>query len=104
MLNGLEIDSVIIGSPAYESMLVEKGDVIIQIDRTPVRSEDVQLRLEGADIPGSSIILTLRKKSGRTVDVSLKRTSSSIIADRCRMVDMFALCKVRLFFELAPIH
>ena len=93
-MNGLEIDSVVVGSPAYDSMLVEKGDVILQIDRTPVHSEDVQLRLTGTDIPGSSIILTLRKRSGRTVDVSLKRTSSSTIADRCKMLDMFAVCKV----------
>ena len=96
LLNGLEIDSLVVGGPAFESKLLEKGDIILQIDKSSVSLDDIQQRLVGTDVPGSSIMLTIRKKSGRTIDVALKKIPASIIADQFRMLEMFAICKVKI--------
>jgi len=94
MFSGTRIDNMIIGGPAYNSRLLEKGDVLCRIDKQPVAVEDLQPSLSGSDTPGSTVVLTVQKPSGRMVDVVLKRMAISVIADRCKMFELFAVCKV----------
>ena len=91
MLNGMTIDNMIIGGPAYNSRVLDKGDVICKIDQMPVSLEELPHALLGSDVPGSSVVLTVRKISGRTLDVGLKRMATSVISDRCRMFELFAV-------------
>ena len=92
------VDEVILGGPAYESKQLDKGDILTQIDRCQVSVTDVQQRLAGSDIVGSTVTLTVCKKSGRTVDVILKRIDSSALSDRFTIVKLFHECKVNIFF------
>lgn len=97
LLKGVEVDDVVVGGPAYESKLLEKGDIVTQIDHCQVSVADVQQRLIGADIVDSTITLTVRKKSGKAVDIFLKRVDSSTLSDRFKMLKLFNECKVRQF-------
>ena len=56
MFSGTKVDNMIIGGPAYNSRLLDKGDVVCQIDKRPVNVEDLQSSLSGSDIPGSSVV------------------------------------------------
>ncbi len=94
MFSGMTVDNMIIGGPAYNSKLLERGDVICQIDRTPVIMDDLQQSLHGSDVPNSTVVLSVRKKTGRIIDVPLKRMAISVISDRCKMFELFAACKV----------
>ena len=96
MFSGARIDNMIIGGPAYNSRMLDRGDVVCRIDRAAVNVEDLQSALSGCDIPGSSVVLTVQKTSGRIMDVVLKRMAISVIADRCKMFELFAACKVLL--------
>ncbi len=94
MFSGMTVDNMIIGGPAFNSKLLERGDVICQIDRTPVIMDELQQSLLGSDVPSSTVVLTVRKKTGRIIDVPLKRMAISVISDRCKMFELFAACKV----------
>jgi hypothetical protein len=94
MFSGMTIDNMLIGAPACNSKLLERGDVVCQIDRTPVTMDDIQPYLHGSDIPSTSVVLTVRKTSGRIIEVPLKRMAISSISDRCKLFELFAACKV----------
>ena len=94
ILKGNEIDDIVVGGPAYDSRLLEKGDVVLQIDRNHVSVDDAQKRLIGSDLVNSAVVVTVRKKSGRLVDVTLKRIKSSVLSDRFRMMQLFSQSKV----------
>jgi C-terminal processing protease CtpA/Prc len=88
-LHRIEIDDVIVGGPAYDSKLLGKGDAIIQVDRVDVSAHNIQQCLVGSDIPESTVVLKVRKASGRVIDVVLKRIAASVIADRYNMLSLF---------------
>jgi C-terminal processing protease CtpA/Prc len=94
ILHGIVIDNVIVGGPAYDSKLLEKGDAILQVDRVDVSAQNIQQFMVGSDVPESTVILTVRKASGRIIDVVLKRISASVIADRYKILSLFSQCQV----------
>jgi C-terminal processing protease CtpA/Prc len=100
MFSGMTVDNMIIGGPAFNSKLLERGDVICQIDRIPVVMDELQQSLLGSDVPSSTVVLTVRKKTGRIIDVPLKRMAISVISDRCNMFELFAACKVPISYSL----
>jgi hypothetical protein len=61
MLKGLTIDNMVIGGPAHNTGLLAKGDVIIAVDGLTVNEETVHAALLGDDLPGTSVVLTVRK-------------------------------------------
>jgi C-terminal processing protease CtpA/Prc len=95
--DNMAIDHMMIGGPAYESGLLEKGDVICEIDHVPV---DVECGLMlGSDIPGSSVLLTVRKASGARIDVILEKIPILNLSDQCRMFETIAELKVQSLCE-----
>ena len=60
-MNGLNIDNMVVGGPAYNSGQLQQNDVIIQIDGIPVSVENVHMSLLGSDIPGSTVTLMVRR-------------------------------------------
>jgi hypothetical protein len=98
MLSGMVIDNMVMGGPAFNSAMLDRGDVIVQIDHQDVSMDGLSTALLGSDIPGSSVVITVKKCSpelnGRTVDVVLTRMATSFIADRCRMFELYAHMKV----------
>ena len=63
MLKGLAIDNMVIGGPAHNTGLLEKGDLIIAIDGVAVTEETIHAALLGDDIPGSQVVLTIRRST-----------------------------------------
>jgi hypothetical protein len=61
MFNGLTIDNMVVGGPAYNSGQLEQGDVVLQIDHAPITAEGLLPALIGSDIPGTTVTLTVRK-------------------------------------------
>jgi hypothetical protein len=61
MLKGLRIDNMVIGGPAHNTGLLEKGDTIVAIDGIAVTEESIHAALLGEDIPGSSVVLTIKR-------------------------------------------
>ena len=93
-MHGIEIDNVLVGGPAYDSKLLEKGDTILQVDRVEVSAHTILQCLVGSDVPDSTVVLTVRKVSGRVMDVVLKRIAASVIADRYKIFSLFSTCQV----------
>ena len=94
MLNGMAIDNMVVGGPAYNSGKLEKGDQIIEVDHELVCLEDLQCKIIGADEPGSTVTITIRKANNSVLPVILQRVATEVIAHRRRMFEMFTILKV----------
>jgi hypothetical protein len=64
LLNGLLIDDIAFGGPAFITEEIDKGDVIIKVDNQDVTEDNVQILLAGSDIPGTTVIVTVKKGNG----------------------------------------
>ena len=98
MLSGMVIDNMVMGGPAYNSGMLDRGDVIIQIDHQDITVDGLSTALLGSDVPGSSVVITVQKSdpklNSKKIDVVLTRMSTAFIADRCRMFELYAQLKV----------
>jgi C-terminal processing protease CtpA/Prc len=73
ILNGLTVDSVIIGSPAHTSRQLARGDIIMKIDGVVATQENVRNLLIGRDAPGTTVAVTvLKARSMVRIFVSLE--------------------------------
>ena len=91
------------GGPAYNSGQLERGDLILEVDRTPVTSDNVHEMLLGSDVPGTHFTMKVKKESRAGVkEVQLTRMATEVIADRRRMFELFTKMKVRNAFRLFP--
>ena len=61
MLNGLVVDNMVVGGPAYNSGQLQQSDIITHIDGIPVSVETVHDALLGSDIPGTNVTITARR-------------------------------------------
>jgi C-terminal processing protease CtpA/Prc len=79
----------VVGGPAYTTSL-EKGDEIVLIDGVGVELDDMPAAIIGADLPGSIVILTIKKAgSGDIEDVEVVRVESRELADKRRLFELF---------------
>ena len=60
-LNGLRIDSMVVGGPAYNSGLLDVGDVIVSIDGEEATEGNVEELVIGDDQPGSLLEVSVLK-------------------------------------------
>ena len=60
MLSGTEIDNMVVGGSAYNTKELDKGDIILEVDATPVEVEQLHAALVGSDVPGSTVTLRVR--------------------------------------------
>ena len=87
-LDGIHVESCLVGSPAHASRSINKGDVIAKINGTPVTADTVRAGLIGEDIPGSMVCLDIKKQSGDTEQVLIQRTSTLALAEKRKMSDL----------------
>lgn len=79
-----------VGGPAYNTKALKKGDVILEVDATPVDVERLHQALIGCDLPGSTVTLRVRKAGTREiVDVEIVRVESRELADKRRLMELF---------------
>ena len=92
MLNGCAIDNVLPAMAMHADLL--KGDIIVQVDDTPATADTVHKQLIGEDMPGTSVMLTVRRgHTERTAQ--LIRMANSDIADMRRVFEIFTNLKSR---------
>jgi S1-C subfamily serine protease len=60
-MNGITVDSTVVGGPAYNSQQIARDDVILKVDNRPVKNENVLDILSGNDVPGSPVEICLAK-------------------------------------------
>ena len=61
VLNGIEIVNTVLGGPAFTSMMLGPGDVLIAIDGKITSEHTVENMLIGCNIAGSLVTLTVAK-------------------------------------------
>jgi len=92
MLNCCAIDNVLPAMALHADLL--KGDIIVKVDDQPVTTETVHKQLIGEDIPGTSVMLTVRRgHTERTAQ--LIRMANSDIFDMRRVFEIFTNLKSR---------
>ena len=94
MLNGVKVENMVIGGPAYNCQQLTKGDEIVSVDGTSVTKDTVLRALIGSDQPGSSVRIKVEKADGSESEIMLRRMSSERIADRRRMFEWFTKMKM----------
>ena len=65
VLDGTTVTMVIPHSPSskeYNGQIIEPGDVVTHVDKTPVADHDCIAKLRGHDMPGSRVCVTVVKK------------------------------------------
>ena len=125
MLHGTKIENTLFGGPAFGLLL--KGDILVKIDGVPTSEESILSDLRGSDIPGSKVVLTVRRVKGDEntnsprrmaskehqpfdspnisfddddmdeIEVIITRIATAEIADRRRMFDHFTSLQVSKF-------
>jgi C-terminal processing protease CtpA/Prc len=82
MLNECVIDDTLPGSPAHVSQKLKAGDVITAVDGDPVTKDTVLGAIRGRDIPGTSVVITVRSSDQSMKNVILLRQLRSTAFDR----------------------
>lgn len=67
MLNECTIEDTLPGSPAHVSQKLKAGDIISAVDGDPVTKDTVLGAIRGKDVPGTSVVITVR-----SIDQSVK--------------------------------
>jgi hypothetical protein len=67
LLNGFLIDDIAFGGPAFNTEEIDKGDTIIKVDDQDVTEDNIQSLLVGPDIPGTTVVVTVKKGCGANV-------------------------------------
>jgi S1-C subfamily serine protease len=61
MLKGTVIDSMVVGGPAFNSSILEVGDIILGVDGSKVTDEIIVSTLLGDDRPDSKVVLAIQR-------------------------------------------
>jgi hypothetical protein len=69
--------------------LLEKGDMIVEVDGVRVDDDDVQLALIGSDKPGSAVGIKVQRERQGLVDVRVVRAESRDLADKRALMEVF---------------
>ena len=97
VLDGTTVALVVPGSPCsrdHAQKKIEPGDVVLRIDNESVDKHDIVAKMRGADVPGSELTLTVRK-----------RGSQEILVLQLHRADMRSvMAKKDLFLALGDVH
>jgi hypothetical protein len=67
VLQGTTINDTIIGGPAFTSLSLGQGDVLLNVDGTIATEQNVEVLLIGNDKPGSIVVLTVAQGGNEVV-------------------------------------
>jgi S1-C subfamily serine protease len=70
MLTGVIIDSTVAGGPAFNSMKISRGDVILSVDGVTAMNENILQLLVGNDVPGSPVELCVAKGTSKVKHIA----------------------------------
>ena len=102
-MKGSVVDDLIFGGPAYSCRLLDKGDIILEVNDESTPRDSIQEALSGEYVPWSTVSLTVQKKSGEVMQTTLCRISEAIVSIRCELLDLLSACKV-MFAVLCLYH
>jgi S1-C subfamily serine protease len=60
-LKGTTIEDTIIGGPAFTSLSLGRGDVLLNVDGNIATEQNIEMLLIGDDKPGSIVVLTVAR-------------------------------------------
>lgn len=102
ILNGCDVENVLIGGPAMMGG-IERGDVVVQIDGKDVKGENVLERLNMDDTPGNLVPLSIRKRgAGQLHEFSIERIPVASVLDRVQLFKLFTEQKNAIQRLLGP--
>ncbi|KAJ1485142.1 hypothetical protein T484DRAFT_1946187 [Baffinella frigidus] len=99
MLDGVTIDSTVVGGPAHNSGQLTHGDTVVSIDGQGVTAANIRDLLVGSDVPGSEVVLEVEKRTtsdrwgGGKIFVSLRRMDAGVLGDKRAMFEIFTELK-----------
>jgi hypothetical protein len=98
----IRIDRVMVGGPAFKSKKLQGDDCIILIDGKNVKCKDIKSALLGP--AGTKVTLLIEKTiTGKTEEVVLERTLKSLLANECKMFDLFTKIERRFNEHKDPV-
>ncbi len=90
MLNGLTISEVIVGGPAFSCRQILVGDKILKVDGLAVNDLTIHDRIEGENMEGSEVLLTVyRQEEDVEETVLLRRMTCTEMTDNLKMFELF---------------
>jgi hypothetical protein len=90
ILNGLTIYEVIVGGPAFNCRQLLVGDKILKVDGIAVNALTIHAALEGANMPGTEVLLTVYRQEEEVEEtVLLRRMTCTEMADNLKMFELF---------------
>jgi len=96
--DGLTIDGMAVGGPAYNCQELAEGDVVMTIDGNAIDADDCYDMLIGGDVPGSLVNLTIKCASSQQIKhVSLTRMAASTLTNHVRLFALFTELKDHAF-------
>ena len=94
VFNGLVVQNMIVGSPAYTCAELDKGDEIRLVDGVSVTPDTLAQAMIGPDLIGSEVILTvMKKKTQAKREITLVRMARETLADYVHMFSLFTAVK-----------
>ena len=60
-MKGTTIEDTIIGGPAFTSLSLGRGDVLLNVDGNIATEQNIEMLLIGDDKPGSIVVLTVAR-------------------------------------------
>ena len=94
VFNGLVVQNMIVGSPAYTCAELDKGDEIRSVDGVSVTPSTLAQAMIGPDLIGSEVTLTvMKKKTQAKREITLVRMARETLADYVHMFSLFTAVK-----------
>ena len=94
VFNGLVVQNMIVGSPAYTCAELDKGDEIRSVDGVSVTPSTLAKAMIGPDLIGSEVTLTvMKKKTQAKREITLVRMARETLADYVHMFSLFTAVK-----------
>ncbi len=67
VLQGNVVESTVVGGPAFTSMRLGRGDILLQVDGQEATDQNIGVLLAGDDTPGSRLVLTVAKGGNEVI-------------------------------------
>jgi hypothetical protein len=97
MFDGVEVNSMAFGGPAYKSGMLQKGDSVVKVNGEPVSNKfELHSALQKTEMSEMLVVLTVKRAAdGDFLDVPMKRIDSSELPNHHhRMFVCFTKLKV----------
>ena len=79
MFDGVEVDSMVIGGPAYNTGMLHKADFVVKVNGEAVNNKfELHTALRRTEMPGAHVVLTVRRGiDSAFIDIPIEWIESS---------------------------